>query len=289
MNSPTPSVPAAGADQPVWICAGHRIPLDRPRVMGILNVTPDSFSDGGRWVEPGAAAARGMELVAEGADILDIGGESTRPGAEAVPAGEELRRVEPVIRELARQTRTPLSVDTRHASVARAALAAGACIVNDVSALDDPEMAGVVRAAGAGIVLMHHRGLPVARREPPHGGDVVAEVCAFLEARLAAALTAGIGRGQVVIDPGVGFGKDTAQNLALLGALERIARLAPVLVGASRKRFIGEVTGAPVDGRLAGSLTVALWSLTRGAAIVRVHDVAATRQALEMARALAGE
>ena len=271
-----------------WLCAGRTIPLDRPRVMGILNVTPDSFSDGGCWIAPEAAVARGLELVAAGADILDIGGESTRPGAEAVPADEELRRVEPVIRELARRTAAPLSVDTRHAAVARAALAAGACIVNDVSALDDPAMAGVVRAAGAGLVLMHHRGLPVARHEAPRAGDVVAEVCAFLQERMALAFAAGIDRGQVVIDPGLGFGKNTEQNLALLGALERLAVLAPVLVGASRKRFIGEVTGAPVDGRLAGSLTVALWSVTRGAAILRVHDVAATRQALDMAGALAG-
>lgn len=281
-------VPAMAAGPVAWVCAGRTIPLDRPRVMGILNVTPDSFSDGGRWDDPGAAVARGLELADEGADILDIGGESTRPGAVEVPVEEEQRRVERVIRELARQTKTPLSVDTRHAAVARAALAAGACLVNDVSALDDPALAAVVREARAGVVLMHHRGVPVVRREEPVYGDVVAEVYAFLQARLAAAIAAGIGRGQVVIDPGLGFGKNTAHNLALLGALDRLARLAPVLVGASRKRFIGEVTGAPVDGRLAGSLTVALWSLARGAAIVRVHDVAATRQALDMAGALAG-
>lgn len=272
-----------------WVCAKHRISLDRPRIMGILNVTPDSFSDGGRWLEPEAAVARGVALVAEGADILDIGGESTRPGAATVPVDEELRRVAPVIEALARQVSVPLSVDTRHAAVARAALAAGASIVNDVSALGDPEMAAVVRKANAGMVLMHMRGTPADMQREPRYDDVVAEVRAYLAARIEAAMAAGIGRAQVVIDPGIGFGKTTAHNLALLGALERLAELAPVLVGASRKRFIGEITGAPADGRLAGSLTVAVWSLMRGAAIMRVHDVAATRAAVTMAGALCCE
>jgi dihydropteroate synthase len=273
---------------PVWVCAGHTISLDRPRIMGILNVTPDSFSDGGRWLDPDAAVRRGVELVAEGADILDIGGESTRPGAAEVPADEELRRVTPVIEALARQVAVPLSVDTRRSLVARAALAAGAAIVNDVSALGDPEMAAVVRAAGAGVVLMHMRGTPADMQRAPQYEDVVAEVRAFLAVRIEVAAAAGIGRERIVIDPGLGFGKTTAHNLALLGALERLALLAPVLVGASRKRFIGELTGAPVDGRLAGSLTVAVWSVLRGAAILRVHDVAATRAAVRMAGALCG-
>ena len=283
---PVDSVNAASAS--AWICARHTISLDRPRIMGILNVTPDSFSDGGQWLDPEAAVRRGVELAAEGADILDIGGESTRPGAAEVPVDEELRRVTPVIAALASQVSVPLSVDTRRSVVARAALAAGASIVNDVSALGDPDMAAVVRAAGAGVVLMHCRGTPADMQRDPRYGDVVAEVRAFLAARLAAAMAAGIGRGQIVIDPGIGFGKTTAHNLALLGALEKLAELAPVLVGASRKRFIGEITGAPADQRLPGSLTVAIWSLMRGAAILRVHDVAATRAAVSMAGALCG-
>ncbi len=277
------------AAPPAWICGRQSISLDRPRIMGILNVTPDSFSDGGQWQDPDAAVRRGLALIAEGADILDIGGESTRPGAAEVTADEELRRVAPVIAALARQVQVPLSVDTRKSAVARAALAAGASIVNDVSALADPEMAAVVRAAGAGVVLMHMRGTPAEMQRAPQYADVVADVRAFLASRIQAALAAGIGRGQIVIDPGIGFGKTTAHNLALLGALESLAELAPVLVGASRKRFIGEITGAPADGRLAGSLAVAVWSLMRGAAILRVHDVAATRAAVRMAEALCGE
>ena len=273
---------------PVWICARRTIALDRPRVMGILNVTPDSFSDGGQWLDAAAAVRHGLALVAEGADVLDIGGESTRPGATAVPPDEELRRVVPVIEALARQVQVAISVDTRSSVVARAALAAGASIVNDVSALGDPAMAAVVREAGAGVVLMHCRGTPADMQRAPHYTDVVVEVRAFLAERLAAAVGAGISREQVVVDPGIGFGKTTAHNLALLGALEKLAELSPVLVGASRKRFIGEITGAPLEGRLAGSLTVAIWSLMRGAAILRVHDVAATAAAVRMAGALAG-
>ena len=283
---PVNSFNAAAAS--AWICGRHTISLDRPRIMGILNVTPDSFSDGGRWLDPEAAVRRGLELVAEGADILDIGGESTRPGAAEVPVDEELQRVTPVIGALARQALLPLSVDTRRCAVARQALEAGAAIVNDVSALGDPEMAAAVREAGAGVVLMHMRGTPAEMQRDPRYEDVVAEVRAFLAARMAAAVAAGIGRGQIMIDPGIGFGKTTAHNLALLRALERLAELAPVLVGASRKRFIGEITGAPVEQRLPGSLAVALWSLTRGAAILRVHDVAATCAAVRMAGALCG-
>ena len=283
---PVDSVSARAA--PVWICGRQVIALDRPRVMGILNVTPDSFSDGGQWLDPEVAVRRGLALVAEGADLLDIGGESTRPGAAAVPLEEELRRVVPVIEALARQVTVAISVDTRSSVVARAALAAGASIVNDVSALGDPAMASVVRESGAGVVLMHCRGTPADMQRAPHYTDVVAEVRAFLAERLAAAVAAGISRGQVVVDPGIGFGKTTAHNLALLGSLEKLAELAPVLVGASRKRFIGEITGAPLEGRLAGSLTVAIWSLMRGAAILRVHDVAATAAAVRMAGALAG-
>ena len=271
-----------------WICGRQTISLDRPRIMGILNVTPDSFSDGGQWLDPEAAVRRGLELAGEGADILDVGGESTRPGAVEVPADEEARRVVPVIRALSQRTAVLISIDTRKAAVAREALAAGACIVNDVSALGDPGMAAAVRERGAGAVLMHMRGAPATMQQAPQYDDVVAEVRAYLSARIEAAVAGGIARERMVIDPGLGFGKTTAHNLALLGSLERLAEVAPVLVGASRKRFIGEIIGAPEAGaRLAGSLAVAVWSLLRGAAILRVHDVAATRAAMTMGAALA--
>jgi len=271
-----------------WVCGRHAISLDRPAIMGIVNVTPDSFSDAGLCAASEAAVRHGLKLIAEGADILDIGGESTRPGASAVPADEEMQRVVPVIEALAQQVTAPISVDTHRSVVARAALAAGATIVNDVSALGDPDMAEIVCEAGAGVVLMHSRGLPANLQREPQYEDVVAEVRAFLAARIDAALAAGIGRRQIVIDPGLGFGKTTAHNLALLGALGKLAEIAPVLVGASRKRFIGEITGAPVEQRLPGSLTVALWSVMRGTAVLRVHDVAATRAAVTMAGALMG-
>jgi dihydropteroate synthase len=284
MDAPHPS----GTPPLHWSCGLFTIPLTRPVIMGILNVTPDSFSDGGCWLEPAAAVARGRVLAAEGAGILDIGGESTRPGAEPPPLAEELRRVIPVIRALAQEVGLPLSVDTRQPAVAEAALQAGASIINDITALRDPAMLAVARASKAGVVLMHMQGAPRTMQADPHYDDVVAEVRAFLAGRLDAALAAGMARDRLVIDPGIGFGKTTAHNLALLGALEQLATLAPVLVGASRKRFIGEITGAPVAERLPGSLTVAVWSLLRGAAILRVHDVAATRAAITMAGALAG-
>jgi len=271
-----------------WDCAGRRIALDRPRIMGVLNVTPDSFSGGGCWLNTDEAIRHGLTLAAEGADFLDVGGESTRPGADEVSAEEEARRVVPVIQELARQTQTPISVDTRKAAVAQKALAAGAMIVNDISSFGDPAMMGCARDSGAGIVLMHMQGSPETMQQNPHYEDVVAEVRDYLAARIDRAVASGIPRTRIVIDPGLGFGKTTAHNLELLAALEQFAGLAPVLVGASRKRFIGELTGAPVSERLAGSLAVAMWSVMRGAAIVRVHDVAATRAVLAMLGALDG-
>jgi dihydropteroate synthase len=258
--------------------------------MGILNVTPDSFSDGGRWTTLDDAVGRGLALAAEGADIVDVGGESTRPGAAGVAPDEEAQRVVPVIARLARQTTVPLSVDTRHAEVARAALAAGACIVNDVSALGDPAMAGVARAAGAGVVLMHMRGTPVDMQRDPRYDDVTAEVQATLRGRVAAARAAGIEEERIAVDPGIGFGKTTAHNLALLRNLDRlVADGYPVVVGLSRKRFIGEIADAPVQDRLAGSLAGLVWCAWHGAAVLRVHDVAASRQALRVALALAAE
>jgi dihydropteroate synthase len=250
----------------------------RPLVMGVLNVTPDSFSDGGRYLDRDAAVAHGLELVAEGADIVDVGGESTRPGAEPVDPTEESRRVLGVIAELARHVR--VSVDTRHPAVAEAAIGAGATLVNDVSASLWP----VVAAAGPGVgwIAMHAQGEPRTMQHDPRYDDVVAEVRASLVARAAEALTGGVG--EVWVDPGIGFGKTAAHNLALLRHLdELVAAGHPVLVGVSRKRFIGRITGdAPPHDRLEGSLALAVWAATRGAAAVRVHDVAATVTAMRL-------
>jgi dihydropteroate synthase len=242
--------------------------------MGVLNVTPDSFSDGGRWIDPERAVARGLEMVAEGADVVDVGGESTRPGAEPVDEAEERRRVLPVVAALAPSVR--VSVDTRKAEVAEAAVAAGATLVNDVSASLWPVAAGT----GVGWVAMHMRGEPRTMQHDMHYDDVVAEVRAFLLARVELARSAGVE--EIWIDPGIGFGKTAAHNLSLLRRLgDLVAGGHPVLVGASRKAFLGALLGgAPVDDRLEGSLAVAVWAASAGAAMVRVHDVAPTVQAL---------
>ena len=274
---------------PVWRCCDRRIPLVPARIMGIVNVTPDSFSDGGKWFDADRAVAHGLQLVAEGADILDIGGESTRPGAAEVDEEAEARRVLPVIRALAAQSQVPLSIDTRRAAVARAAVAAGACIVNDIMPFaGDLAMAAAVRETGAGLVLMHMRGTPETMGQLAAYGDVVSAVAAMLQAALSEAAEQGIPRECVVIDPGIGFAKTTAHNVAVLAALGRRVRLAPVMVGASRKRFIGELCGEPLaEARVGGSVGAAVWSVLQGASIVRVHDVKATRQALAVVRALA--
>jgi dihydropteroate synthase len=272
----------------LWQCREQRVSLDTPRIMGILNVTPDSFSDGGCFTDVGRAVAHAQAMVEAGADILDIGGESTRPGAQAVDEAEELRRVLPVIHELTKTLTVPISIDTRHATVARQAIEAGACIVNDVAPFSgDKAMAAVVREAGAGLVLTHTRGTPQDMTEKASYADVVATVEANLRQALAFAREEGIAREACVIDPGLGFAKDTEQNLQLLGALKRLKRLAPVLIGASRKRFIGEICNVPeASKRLGGSLCVAVWSVLQGAAIVRVHDVRETKECLAMAMAL---
>jgi dihydropteroate synthase len=273
----------------VWRCRDRCVSLERTLVMGIVNVTPDSFSDGGLWFDAERAVARAQELVAEGADILDVGGESTRPGSAGVDEAEERRRVLPVIRRLAEVCGVPVSVDTRHAAVARAAVEAGACIVNDVMPFaGDAAMAAVVRETGAGAVAMHMRGTPQTMAQAAVYGDVVAEVEAALRDALVFADAQGIGREQMVVDPGIGFAKDAAQNVALLAATARLACLAPVLVGVSRKRVIGELCGEPVaTERLGGSVGAAAWCALQGAAVVRVHDVKATRQALTVVNALA--
>jgi len=269
---------------------GRRLELvaGRPKVMGVVNVTPDSFSDGGRFLDPARAVEHALALAAEGAELLDLGAESTRPGggvygagAREVPADEELARLMPVLEALRAATDLPISVDTRKAAVARAALGAGADLVNDVSALGDPRMAEVVAEAGCPVVLMHARGELGTMQRDIAFADVVTEVRDELAQRRDAAVAAGIGRERVVLDPGLGFGKTAAQNLELLARLDRLAMLgSPLLVGASRKSFVGALTGAPAEQRLPGSLAAVARAAAGGAAVVRVHDVAATRQFL---------
>lgn len=258
--------------------------------MGILNVTPDSFSDGGLFASREAAVAHGSRLLAEGADIVDVGGESTRPGAEPVAAEEEAERVIPVITLLAR--RHPgalLSVDTRRAEVALAAFDAGAAIVNDVSAAADPDMLPAVAKAGAAIVLMHMRGEPATMQLNTAYTDVVAEVHAYLSERARAAEAAGVARDRVLLDPGIGFGKDLEGNLRLLAAISDLQALGyPVVVGASRKSFIHRLTGAAVDERLPGSLAAIVRAAAAPRGVVRVHDVAATVQFLTVLSAVEG-
>lgn len=264
--------------------------LDRPRVMGIVNVTPDSFSDGGDRLEARVAVADARQMVADGADILDIGGESTRPGADVVPEAEEIARVVPVIAALrAAGVGTPISIDTRKAAVAAAALDAGADIVNDVSAMRyDAGMAALVAARGVPVCLMHAQGDPKTMQADPRYDDVVSEIFGYLQERIAAAEAAGIARAQIIADPGIGFGKTLTHNLEILRELARFAGLGvPVLLGASRKRFIGTLSGAAeAKDRMPGSLAVALHGAARGAHIHRVHDVKETRQALDVWHAL---
>ena len=269
----------------------------RAAVMGIVNVTPDSFSDGGRFLDADAAVAHGIELVGQGGDVLDVGGESTRPGAAPVPAEEELRRVIPVVERLAATTSVPISVDTTKAAVARAALDAGAIIVNDVSAGRlDRDILGVAADAGAGYVVMHMQGEPRTMQADPRYDDVVAQVGDFLADRVGAARAAGVAQGAIAADPGIGFGKTVEHNLRLLAGLPAIAERVgvPVMVGASRKTFVGKVlarAGAasgdlPVDQREEGTLATVVWAVERGASIVRVHDVLPAVRAVRLLDAL---
>jgi dihydropteroate synthase len=265
-------------------CAGRVLRLDRPRVMGIVNVTPDSFSDGGAHDNTEAAVAHGLQLVAEGADLLDIGGESTRPGAAPVPLEEELRRVVPVIEQLARQTLVPISIDTFKPAVMRAAVAAGAGMINDIHALRQDGALAAAAELGVPVVLMHMQGEPGSMQDTPHYDDVVAEVHRFLVDRMFSAEMAGIAKKNLVIDLGFGFGKTTDHNMILLARSARFLELGvPMLAGLSRKRSIGELTGreAPRE-RVAGSVAAHLIAAQRGATILRVHDVAATVDALKV-------
>lgn len=270
-------------------CAGRRLLLDRPRIMGIVNVTPDSFSDGGDHFSTDAAIAHGLALAEQGADILDVGGESTRPGAADVPVDEEFRRVIPVIEALVRDSDRIVSVDTSKPEVMLAAIAAGAGMVNDVRALRTEGALDAVAGTGAAICLMHMQGEPRGMQDDPHYDDLIGEIHRFLAERVFACEMAGIERKRIVIDPGFGFGKTLEHNLDLLAGLDRFANLdLPILAGLSRKRMIATLTGRddPPD-RVHGSVAAAVLAAQSGAAIVRVHDVAATRDALAVQHAVA--
>lgn len=267
-----------------WILRTRNLTRDKlPVLMGILNVTPDSFSDGGQFNTVDLAVARGLAMEAEGADILDIGGESTRPGAEPVGTDEELRRTIPVIRRLARETRIPISIDTTKSEVARQALDAGAEIVNDISGLTfDPDMLEICRQQDAGICVMHIQGTPQTMQLNPTYADVVAEVAEFLQQQVDRCLMAGIPPERMCIDPGIGFGKTAEHNLELLRSVSTLQRLLrrPVLIGHSRKRFLSKVLGRPVEERLAGTIGIAIGLAAAGCDILRIHDVQPIRDAL---------
>jgi dihydropteroate synthase len=274
MSESDPAGPAAGRPEPFTL-------------MGVVNVTPDSFSDGGQFLDPGAAVAHGVRLADEGASILDIGGESTRPGADPVTADEELARVLPVIEGLREAgTTARISIDTSKAAVAHAALEAGATMVNDVTALSDPDMAAVVAETGAEVCLMHMLGDPRTMQLDPHYDDVVAEVGAFLAERLSLAVAQGIPRERILLDPGIGFGKTARHNLELLAHLEELVELGrPVVIGTSRKSFLGRLTGRPVNERLAATIASCVMAHERGASVFRVHEVAPVADALQVAAA----
>lgn len=261
-------------------CGRFALPLDRALIMGVVNVTPDSFSDGGRFLDAGAAVAQARRLLAEGADIVDVGGESTRPGAAPTDERQELERILPVIAQL---RDVPVSVDTRRPSVMRAALSAGASMVNDIEALGAPGALEAVAGSDCAVCLMHKKGDPTTMQQDPQYADVVREVRDFLAARIAACERSGIGRERIVADPGFGFGKSMQHNLALLKRLPELAALGvPILAGWSRKSSLGAITGRDVGERLAASLAAALLALLGGARILRVHDVRETRDVVKM-------
>jgi len=268
-------------------CAGKSLDLSVPRVMGILNVTPDSFSDGGDFLAPDRAVERALHMVEAGAAIIDVGGESTRPGADAVSEADELQRVIPVIEALHTALTVPVSVDTRKPAVMQAAVQAGAGLINDVNALQAPGALATAAALGVPVCLMHMQGTPQTMQEQPEYRDVVAEVAGYLVARAEACQAAGIARDRILLDPGFGFGKTTEHNLQLLRGLDVLVDAGyPVLVGLSRKSLIGNVLGLPVDKRLYPGLALAVLAVWQGAVIVRTHDIAATREAIEMCQAV---
>ncbi len=265
----------------IWRLRNHELPLgSRCLVMGIVNVTPDSFADGGRFLHIDAAIAHGLELVRQGADLLDIGGESTRPGSQPVSLDEELQRVVPVVKALTQQVGVPISIDTSKADVARACLEAGAHLINDVTGLcGDPHMPGVVRDLGAGAIVMHMQGTPAMMQIAPHYDNVITDLCRFFAERLQLLAAAGIPAEALALDPGIGFGKTREHNITLLGRLAEFTRLGrPICLGVSRKGFLGKLLDRPVEERLAASLGAAAYALAQNAVqILRVHDVAQTR------------
>jgi dihydropteroate synthase len=268
-----------------WVLRDRVLSWQRCLVMGIVNVTPDSFSDGGQWAKPEAAIAHALDMVAQGADLIDIGGESTRPGSQPVPLAEEMARVVPVVEAVARLGGVPVSVDTSKAEVARQCLEAGALIVNDVTGLaGDPMMAEVVREHRAGAIVMHMQGTPQTMQIAPTYGDIVVDIYRFFEERLQSLAGLGVPAERLVLDPGIGFGKKLRHNLALLKNLERFQALGrPVCLGVSRKGLIEQVLGRPLEERLAGSLAIACHALAHSAVqVLRVHDVAATSDAVRM-------
>ncbi len=272
----------------MWRHRLGEIVLDRTHVMGVLNVTPDSFSDGGRYSAPEAAIQRALDIAEQGASILDVGGESTRPGSATVPADEEWRRVDPVLQSVVRKLDIPISIDTRKPEIAAKALERGAAIVNDVSGLSDPRMARVISRARAGAVVMHMQGVPMTMQTAPQYADVVGEIRDLLAGRVKAAMEDGVERQAIAIDPGVGFGKSVEHNLAILRNLDPIAALGhPVVVGVSRKSFIARLGGGePMRDRLAGSVAAATLAVAHGAHVIRAHDVADTVRAMRVADAI---
>lgn len=273
-----------GKTQQIWNCRGREIDCaEKTLIMGILNATPDSFSDGGVFQTLEKALERALQMVEEGADIIDIGGESTRPGAEPVQALEEIERTVPIIGKIREQSDVLISIDTMKAEVARAAVAAGADIINDVSACADPNMAAVAAQTGAGLVLMHMLGSPETMQNNPEYDDVVSNVWNFLKERMASAMEQGVASEQIALDPGIGFGKTDEHNLALLNGIGKLTAAGrPVLIGASRKSLIGRLIGRDIDDRLAGSLALAVVSAMNGARIVRVHDVKESCDAIRL-------
>jgi dihydropteroate synthase len=268
-------------------CAGKIISLDKPCVVGIVNLTPDSFSDGGQFKNTDAAIAHALQLIEDGADVLDIGGESTRPGATEVSEADELARVIPVITALAKNIQIPISIDTSKPAVMRAAVAAGAGMINDVMALRRDDALDVAASLKVPVILMHMQGEPRSMQQAPHYDDAVADVHSFLTQRIFACEMAGISKKNIVIDPGFGFGKSLEHNLALLAQLERFVELGvPVLAGLSRKSMIGDITGRTVQHRVHGSVAAALIAAQLGAKLIRVHDVAATVDALKVYQAV---
>ena len=270
------------------VCKGTRVSLDATVLMGVLNVTPDSFSDGGLWLDPEAAIPHAMEMVSQGAGIVDVGGESTRPGAAPVSERDELQRVLPVIEALAGALSVPSSIDTRKPAVAAAAVEAGASIVNDTSGEEfDPEMDGVAASTGAALVIMHSRGTPATMKTLTDYDDVVRDTTAFLARRAGEATDAGVPTASIALDPGIGFAKTPEQSLQLLAGLDELVGTGwPVVVGTSRKSFIGATLGVPEDQRLEGTAATVAWSVAQGARVVRVHDVEAMTRVVRMTEAV---